>query len=222
MVFNFKKSTRRFRRAANNAYFRKKSGYFPNMGRIASDVRNLKSLVNAEKKFSNTVSSGLALASSTTGNVVQLTTIATGDTETDREGNSLKLSYAYVEGYIQLHSAATSDTVRVSLVQDLQPNTATFTYNQVWDLTALSSAMAIRSISTTNRFKVLKTNLISLDVGQTRKHFKFYVPLEFHAKFASSATAIPQTNSLTLCFCGSNTVNTSTVVYYSRIRFIDN
>lgn len=222
MPYSIRKATRRFRRTANNRYFYKKSGYFPNVSKMASDVKTLKSLVNAEKKFWDVVSSGTSLASSATGNVVQLTTIPVGDDEISRDGNSIKLAYLYIEGFVTKNAAATTDTIKVSIIKDNQPNVATFNYNQVFDITALSSAIALRSDNSVDRYKVLTSRLISLDASNVVKHFKMYVPLGFHTKYSSSTTNIPQTNAVCLCFNGNNTTNTSVINYYARLRFIDN
>lgn len=222
MVYNFRRSTRRFRKTFNNRNFYKKSGYYPNIGKLASDVQALKKSVNAERKFWDITSSGTSLASSATGNIVQLNNIPVGDDETSRDGNSIKCSYAVIEGFVTLNASATTDTIKIALIQDIQANVSAPNYNQIYDITALASSIAQRSDNSVDRYKVLSVKMISLDVNNTRKHFKMYVNLGFHTKYSTSTTAYPQTNGLLLAFCGNNTTNTSSIAYYSRLRFVDN
>lgn len=195
-------------------------------GKIIRDVNYLRQFVNTEKKFLNTVSAGTTLAAGSTGTLVLLNGAVTGDTAYTREGNSMKMSYLYIEGFIQLNTS-TQDITRLNVVLDKQPNGAATTYADIFDTGAgVSGCIALRNPATVDRYKVLKQIFITLDNnGNQMKKFKCWIKLGQHTKYNNGnagTIADISTNALYFCFAGDNTTNMSVIDYYARVRFIDN
>lgn len=210
--------------------FKKRYGTWsnPNIKQIAKDVAFVKTLVNAEKKFIDTVSSGTTLAAAPSGTLVLLNGSTQGDTYTNRDGNSFKMVSLQIQGAVSMPSAALRDFVRISVVLDQQPNAAAPTggISSIYDVSVSSGSYALRAKQTVDRFKVLKEIVLPLSAnGNEMQCFKEFLTLDVHTKNNDSNTGTISdiyTNALYLVFAGNNSSNQSTIYYSCRVRFIDN
>lgn len=223
---------KRVGRYLKRRYFKGKGFRNPKIGRIVRDVCYLKSVINVEKKYKDTVSAGTAFPSATGGTMVLLNGMQTGDTATTREGQSMRMKYLYVEGFVVLNSPATQDITRVAVVLDRQPNASAANFASVWDVTTASAANALRNMDNPDRFLVLKDIRMTLSsAGQNIKKFKLYIPMgrlkqmDQRTKYTTGnagTVADISTNALYLAFGADLTANFSTIDYNCRLRFVDN
>lgn len=193
---------------------------------VLRDVIMLKKLINAEKKFIDTATSGTTLPTNTTGTVVPLNLCQQGTAFNNRTGNSIKMAYVYVEGFVTLNSAAAQDYIRVSLVVDGQTNAALPIYASIYDIITAPAPLSLRSPVTVDRYRVLAESKIGIESnGNTIARFKFYKKLDIHTKYNNTnggTIADVVTNGLYLTFAGNLSANFSTITYNSRVRFLDN
>lgn len=193
--------------------------------KIASFVKRQ---INVEKKYINVSSSSTGFASSATGTIVStLSNTAQGLDITNRVGDSIKYDSWTFEAVLQQNVANTSlDVISVWLVKDLQPNATAPSWTDIFDNTT-PACLCLRNPATPDRFIIMKHWMVNLEAnGNTAHHLKYYYKFpegkDSHAKYSGTASAIPYSNSLYLCFAGDVTANTSTIKYTSRVRFIDN
>lgn len=193
--------------------------------RLVKDVAMLKSLINAEKKF---MDYNLTPTISSTASYNHINGCAQDDTETGRDGQSVKMVSLYVEGYVTLNASATQDNVRISVVLDRQVNGSGPAYTDIYES---SNPASFRNKDTVDRFQVLKSqNIILSHNGANLKKFCFYINLgkfdqkDMHVKYngALATLASIYTNALYITWVGTQATNTSTAVINSRIRFVDN
>lgn len=204
---------------------RRYKNYYRGGMQLYKDVMLLKSLVNVEKKYFDTSSSGTSLPTNTTGTLVLLNAIDQGVGISQRTGNSIKIVSLMLEGFIQLNSLATNDAVQVSLILDRQPNATVANWNDIYEIGSSSASLAQRNKLTVDRFTVLKSYDLTLATqGETIKKFKCFLKLGMHEKFNGTGATIASiyTNAIYLCFQGNLSSNFSNITYFTRIRFVDN
>lgn len=200
--------------------------YYRGGRQLYKDVMLLKSLINTEKKFIDTPSAGATLPTNTNGTLILLNALSQGTAYNQRTGISIKIASIEVEGFCTLNASATTDFIRVSLIQDKQPNGSSANYGNVYDLATAVAPLSFRNQATVDRFVVLKNWKIDLDTnGRALVKFKCYLKLNEHTKYnAGNAGTIADiaTNAFYLTFAGNLSANFSTINYNCRIRFIDN
>lgn len=140
------RSFKGLRRAIQNRYFYRKSGYFPNLTNISKDVSMLKSLINAEKK--------ILVLSGQNQNVAQLTfnsqgaytldmtpNPAQGTTDNTRTGDSIKLTTSYLQFQLFGQSALIAPMrIRIEIWRVLgTPQTVSTALGQIYDATVFAS-----------------------------------------------------------------------------------
>lgn len=205
---------------------RRVQNYYRGARQLAKDVMILKSLVNVEKKFIDTATSGTTLQTNTTGTVVPINTCSQGTSLTTRTGGSIKMAYVFVEGFVTLNAAALQDYIRVSLVLDKQVNAALPVYGDIYGIVTAPAPLSLRSPITVDRYIVLKEQKIGIETGgNTIAKFKLFKKLDIHTKYNAvngGTIADIVTNALYLTFAGNLSSNFSTITYNCRVRFIDN
>ncbi len=150
----------------------------------------------------------------TTGAVVPLTAIATGDTITTRAGRQIILKRLDAMGTITLHSSATASFVRMMVVRD---NIGSTTPPVITDMytSAVQFANNKQTLDTPqirHRFTILWDKWIALDAGQGLvKTFKFVKRLNTRCFFTGSASTDGGTNNLYL-FIASNEATNDLIV----------
>lgn len=181
-------------------------------------VRQLKGIINSEKKY-HTVSISGAMSSS--GSVQALTAISQGDTNSTREGNSLLLKSLYLRMCITQHSSAVSTFYRLLLIKDLQQ--VSDTSPGVTDIISSATIGSGLNKSNAGRFQVLHEFVFSTDNSKTTTRFiKKYIPQNFHIRYNGTTSTDIQKNGLYLVYLsdqGTNTPNLNATIVSS---FYDN
>lgn len=217
----FRRRFRKFR--SGRRYKKRSSGYLGAFKRtlpyLASSVRFLKSVVNAEKKYCDT--SVVTVTPNTTGQLVFLNPIATGTDQVTRNGMSVKATSLFVQGSVVKNASATSSIVRLLLVMD-HDNQGTAP--NVTDI--LDSANVNSQLNQYNgkRFQILRDKKLVLDTDEVTKIFKYYMKLGMHLKYGgtTSGSGSARDNALYMLLISNEPTNTPSLTYSSRLRFIDN
>lgn len=211
------KKMRRFKR------FVKKHGTYRNFRRgmrIARDVAWLKSMVNIERKYADYTFSA---AITSTENFQLINGLTTGTSASTRNGQSVKLASVFVRMYITQAAAATTTQVRIFLLRDKQANAAIATSGGL--LADNTNILSPLNISNGKRFKVYWDKLYRLDTNKLNLEVKKYKRLRFHIEYntgTAGTIADITTNSLYLMMVSDQDINSPTVQFWARIRFIDN
>lgn len=177
----------------------------------------LKSLINVEKKFLDVTNNNQAIGSSPV--VYPLTQMATGDDYKTRDGNSIKASSILIRLSAVLDTSAEQTFVRMLLVRDMEQNTSTPAGSDI-----LESNDYLSPISHVNgkRFYVMCDKYLNLTKTGNSKMIKCYKKLYHHIRFSSSSSTDTREGNLYLLLISDQAVNTPTIDFTSRLRYIDN
>lgn len=194
----------------------------------------MKSESSPEVKFIDTTVNANA---SDAGGVVLVNACIEGTDAINRIGRKIELTSVeydllWSNSLTNLGTAAdyptASDTLRVSLVYDRQPNGAAAAYTDVYSAPAsIVAPFAHRNINNLDRFEVLATDLVVISAGgpnaeKIHRYIKTKHDVRFNAGNAGTIADI-QSGSLFIMFIDQNT-NTfleSTLVGSCRVRFHD-
>lgn len=214
---------RRRRSYRRRRYPRKSTGGtdYIRMAKMAySGVRYLKSLVNVEKHPLDV--SALVNPVSGTGTFTLLNGIAQGDSNNQRQGNSILLRSININLLITMHDQAEHTMVRCILFFDKEANGAT---PLITDLLAGTGSLQNYNHNESSRFYVLSDFRISLSTtGVKETTRRIYRRLQRHTHYDSStgnASDIVDYSLWLLCLSDEGT-NTPTVSINSQLLFIDN
>ncbi|AGS36184.1 hypothetical protein [Circoviridae 3 LDMD-2013] len=170
----YKQMARRRPRSFPGPYRPKKRGSYGPRSRPPSRRYRLPNLriggwLNRELKFKDVqrnVSISTTIAGSEIdpdGGVNCLNAISQGDGEEQRDGRGYKITSVHLRGYVlfagQSGAGATSDHMRIILLQDTQTNGTQFNAEDVIDNSSGVNELqtvAFRNLENTNRFKILK------------------------------------------------------------------
>lgn len=184
---------------------------------IWKELMALKKLINVEKKFIDT--GVIAVNPSNTGTNTILTNIAQGADYNQRNGNSIKLSSTYLKLIFANNPTSAATFLRVMMFID---NDNIGSAPAVTDV--LEAASVVSPLNHTNgkRFKILsdKTLCASLQ-GPDIVKYNQYKMLSNHVKY-SNATTGSREGQLYILLISDQSVNTPSVSYFVRSRFIDN
>lgn len=173
------------------------------------------------------------------GTALALNSIATGDTESARDGRKVTCRSVHVRGYLgtgrqEAQVAPIDDVcVRVLLVLDTQCNGAQGTATNV-----IPNFYGWRNLQFTTRYKVLKDKVFRLpatagsssaaandfNAPAVEVPFSFSKKLNFATKFSGTTAVVGSIvdNALHLiAVIDTGTNNTCTINYTSRVRFTD-
>ncbi len=194
-------------------------------------------LVVPELKF---VDIDHVISPSTSGTVTLLSAVAQGDGESERVGRKATIVDLMFQGHIVFGGAslaATTNTVRVDVVQDHSTNGATFSVADYCSTAGTSTENSYRDLSHMGRFTTLwskrftmaasagagdgTTNIGGQSIRDVDVHLKMCLPIEFDNTFTTGVISTQQVNSLH--FVTWETAATPTTGFHiiSRIRFID-
>lgn len=211
--------------------------YGPKVARVASTAYKtamaVASLVNAEYKYTDfTHNTTLGTSISTTC----LTTMAQGNTDITRNGDSIMMKYNYLKGYCVYNSAANaSQRIRVCIVRDMNNSTTAPTLAKLFATTGAGLVeVAPHNKDYTEQYKVLYDKLFYVDASRPVAHFKYYKkflmgkdkqgrPIKSaHCTFSGAADTDLGKGHLWLCQFSSHGLNSPTVVWYNRFGYVDN
>ncbi len=216
----YRKSGKYYKKNKGNIFWRRglNKSY-----RLARRVARLSSFINPEFKFKDSQSVSITPAQSQT--VVQLTNIDQGDTGQTRDGYSIKVVQFHCKYFIQKHASATLTQLRMMLIYDAQTNGAAYAITDILDNgTAVVNLVSPLNTFNAKRFHIFFDKLITLDVNNPQRTFKYFKKLQHHIRYKGTGAGIADVNSgsFSLWFVSSEATNVPNINVYARIRFLDN
>jgi len=171
---------------------------------------------------------GFSTDASTTGAVVQLTTIPTGDDGLTRDGKKIAVKSLHIRCSYSLEDQAVNQKARFLLVHDNAPNQTTFSASN------LLSSLTIENFTNPaffSRFTVLMDKVIVLNqqnsiANNTQKgFFSKYVPVPPKLQlttYRDGTTDIPENGSFALVYYGDVAAGTTDLDVNGavRVRFL--
>ena len=127
----------------------------------------LKSVVNVEKKICDTTPNG---GVSSSGTVVPITTVAQGDSQIARDGNSIKCTSLLMRGTFTQNPSATNSYMRVIYFIDNQQ--IADTTPGVTDVLQSASVTSPLNPSSLGRFSIIKDMQLSFSATGTTAHMR--------------------------------------------------
>lgn len=205
---------------AKNAYKFAKKNPKKALGYAVDGVRLLKELVNVEKKFIDSATSGTI---TTTPVVTLLTGVAQGNDYNNRNGDSIKLHGLSIKYYDAKSSAAAESIFgRLLIVLDKDSRQATPAYTDV--MTSVSPA-AHTNVDGHDRFVILADHMFTESEEERRAQvWEKYIPLDIHAKYNSTGDTVTSCaqNHIYAMFVTDQPTNGSAFVLNWRVSFYDN
>lgn len=178
-------------------------------------ARTVKALVNVEHKYFD---SSTTLNPSTTPTIAQINAIAQGDTANTRDGNTCRMKSLEFRADLGIHASATRTVVRV--IHFLWNDDTPPTWNDI--LTANNTVSPLNP-NLSGKYQILRDRTITLSsTGAQTKSVKSFHKLNKVAKFDGAASTDIQTGAVYQLMMSSEGTNVPSVLYYDRIRFIDN
>lgn len=214
-----KKRYRRYRRRTRG-HCLVRTGDIPYLASKAyQGVKYLKGLVNVEFKFKDY---GTAAASTAAGVITLLNAMQKGDDVNLREGRQIRMKSLEYRDTLELNGAATATTHRLIFFIDTAPAGALPATTDLLDAAAVQSP---RNLDNRRRFIILRDVMRTIDSGVPQKHRKIFVKMNFKTTYnsgnAGNVTDLSG-NALYMLHMSDEAVNTPTLTYETRIRFVDN
>ncbi len=120
-----------------------------------------KKLLNVEFKIIDTQLTSQAI--STTANIMQITNISQGTTDSSRDGSQIKLTKLYYQIKGTMNPSATSIALRIMIIHDKQTNSAIHNASDVLeDVTTQDAIVSPLNLNNKYRFKILYDKRIQL------------------------------------------------------------
>lgn len=188
---------------------------------IARGVATIASLVNSEAKFIDNVNSTVATDS---GAVFPLTLLGQGDTDENRNGNSILLKDLILRGRVVINSNSTTGTAhcRRIIFVDTACQGATPAVTDVLDTATPLSPL---NMNNSKRFVILHDENISVMTGGRQFVLqKKYLKLPFHVKYIGTGSTVASQglNGVFMLEISSEASNQPTMTSNIRIKFYDN
>jgi len=207
----------RVKRYKRRAYRKRGGGLWSLAKKAASGV--VKYYLNPEYKFLDNANS---LSAPNTGVMVSnMSLIALGDTDSTRNGNSIKATSHLLRYTITKASAATATAIRIILFTDISSDGAV---PAVADLLDNASNLSPLSQVNGSRFHILMDRMYNLSADTPIITRQYYRKMNHHIKYldgTANNTSLGQ-GPIYMCLISNEGTNTPTVAYQSRIRFLDN
>lgn len=213
----------RYPTIASAVGMRRYKSYSRGFRQLASDVGQLKNLINVEFKFANYVAS--TTPTSTIPTLQLLNGMVRGDDSNTRDGRQIRIKSIQCFFRVNMHASATATTVRYMIVIDKQPSAAAFTAADLLDTASAAQVDALRNLSSRRRFVILKDRRLVVNTDYPEKVFRVYKQLDMKTVYDDSdagSIADIQSNALYLVIITDEATNTPTCTNNVRIRFIDN
>lgn len=207
----------------NPKYTKKQRFIGPVRNNYASAPRrsNQSSALKPELKYFDTAFTTDATSTST---VVQLNSVAAGDTALTRDGNKLAMRSLELRIKGNLEATTQNASIRFVLLIDKQPNNATISWGTVFDS---ESPQSLRLIASMSRFEILMDKVIIVNATSTtalqKFFFKKYVKMpNIVSSYTDGSAAIPYTNSLILMYNSdvATGITDTDIFGQARLRFV--
>lgn len=179
----------------------------------------LKGLVNVEKhKFDTAFSTPFSNA----GTVSGISSIAQGDAEGTRSGNSILAKYAYLNMNCTRNASSTgiSDLVRVAVVLDKEQ--VADTSPSITQIYESASPLALLNKLSVGRFTVLFDKTYNLTSDTPYARINQMLPINQHIRYNGSSSVDYEKNGLYLVYTTDATANFPALVGNTRLAYYDN
>lgn len=181
-------------------------------------------LTNPEFKLHNFQQTANTI--NTSGTIDTISLIAQGDTDTTRDGNSIKITRMHIRGFIKQDAVATQTMIRMMVVLDRQTNGAQFSMSDlIADTTAGDAIVSPLVINNKFRFRVLVDRVYHMSSeSSTIIKFNIFRKMGMKMRYSANAAAITScpSKSIAVVFISDEATNSPTVTYFSRLRYLDN
>lgn len=183
-------------------------------------VQYLRGLINVEYKYAD---AGITTDTPTNaGNITYLSGIAQGDGNVNRDGTSVLMKSLYMRWQINMHASAVNTVLRMIIFVDTENRGA---LPAVTDILQTADARAFMVRENGTRFNILHDKLYIFNINTNAVTIgKLYKKLFFHSKYTGSSAAVTAQleNGVFILLISDQATNTPTVVFNTRMRFIDN
>lgn len=211
---------RKVRQGSKQAWYNKKYS----VGQMASSalrgVSYLRGLVNSEKyKYDTSVS----ITATSTGVLHNLTTVAVGDGDNSRTGNSIFVRGLSIQGNTSRNASGTypdGQVVRIMLVKDGQQ--ISDTAPQVTDILETASVNSFLNSDTVGRFTVLWNKKYKLDTQNPNQLIKYNKTLWHHVRYNGTSGSDIQKGGLYLLIISNESVYGPAMGLQCRLSYHDN
>lgn len=198
----------------------KGASMYSTLSALTKQVAGLARMINTEDKYIDLTTSSTV---SSTGTVFALNGVAQGLTDITRIGNKIRGKDVLCRGVFAINASATNTLIRAILFCDKQYNGAD---PAVSDVLGSASVLAPLNRDNTERFVILKDQLISLVVSQdnAQKTTKWYKTIPWHMYYSGTdaTDASLQTNALCILLLSNEATNVPSFSIISRVKFYDN
>lgn len=210
---------RPYRRRRRRRYNRG-GGILSKASKALSVAYAVKRLVNVEYKHAD-ISPQTSTPSSTPITPGMLNGIAQGDGVSARDGNSIKMTSLYLRYYASINASATNTQLRFVIVKDNQQVSDT---SPSWsDVFTSTSTVSHLNVNTLGRFSILRDVVLDLnDVSNPNCSGEIYLKLNDHCRYNGTASTDMQKNGIYIMMVSSESTNTPSLLWTSRVNYIDN
>lgn len=187
---------------------------------LAQGLSYVKGLLNVEYKFIDSLVQSSTVSSVAT--VAYLSGTAEGDTNAQRDGNSILCKSIYVYLSFTKHATPTTTMIRAILLIDHNNQGAA---PATLDILDENNVNAMLNKTNGERFTILRDERYALDVAQDNIIVdKWYLKPECHIKYGGTSGAVgdARDQAIFLYLLSDQPSNAPGYAYNSRIRFIDN
>lgn len=216
-----RRSTRRYRKFKRSY---RKGGVMGVARQAAKQI--VKYYLNPEYKFLDYTTAASPITPSSAGTVIaNPVLLALGDTSTDRNGNSIKVTSFMLRATINKHVTPLSTRCRVIMFSDVSSAGAIPSIGALLQ-TITNDDGVISPLNRVNgsRFRVMFDKVYTMDNNTPTKGINFFKKMSHHIKYldgTSTVTSLGQ-HPIYLAFISDQTANLPTVELYTRLRFLDN
>ena len=178
----------------------------------------VKYYLNPEYKYLEAVNT---ITPVSTGTVQPLATISQGNGQTNRDGNSIKVTSLLIRATLTRNTSATATKVRIIIFSDASSNGATPALADV-----LQTANQDSPINRVNgaRFTIIKDKSYILDSDQPMSQMYIYKKMQHHVHYLTTDNTVASQGQgfIYLLAISSEATNAPQIAYNSRMRFLDN
>lgn len=183
---------------------------------LYKDVMALKRLVNAEVKFADASISGNVL---NTGGLFTLNNPPQGDTDSSRDGDSLKNQSINIRYRWQYKGEACNG--RIMVLHDKQNKVSAVTDVLDSGYIGLFSSIAPKDYDKRFETQVLYDQVTQISSENPISIHNINLPLGFHTQFENGSTTV-NTGALKMLYISDATTNDPNLIMMSRLQFTDN
>lgn len=214
-----KYSKRRFKKRGGGSSFLSKAGKVANIAWKGYHIAKfIAGIVNAEKNYLDTDISGNY---NSTATITDLTSMAEGDDQGQRQGRSLLAKSLFLRGYINMSSSASATSVRCMVVMDTMNQGDAPTYTDIVQANAVASPLNVSAYP--GRYKILYDRQFLLSINGTRMvPIRCFKKLNNHIRFEGTGANTSTRNSLYFVCVSSEATNSPAISGYARLAYYDN